>query len=244
MLGSGLPHADRHPDPGELVPSGQAAAAAGRHAASRRWALLVLAGRRRWLIRRAGGTTARLHVQPGVLLLAGGGDPDAAGGGLRQLPVPVRACSSGSPTTRRGILENANELAQATTTRTSASTGAGDQPPMAGDVRYLLQEWPMTEPAVPGAVRRCSLHCAELSQSAILQQAARRQLQASPRSSIRTRTTTRRPDHRLKRCAGCSGGEDVVVVDPSPDPDRGRNPDRPPVGHIPLHRAQRRPRSR
>ena len=71
---------------------------------------------------------------------------------------------------RRGILENANELARGYYDESQRELGL-EAVAMAGDLRYLLQDWSMTDPRFQEQYS-LQLLARQLSQSAILQQAA------------------------------------------------------------------------
>jgi two-component system nitrogen regulation sensor histidine kinase NtrY len=129
-------------DPGELVPSGQAAAlligtlipAMG---------LLVLAGRR-LAIRRAGGTSARLHVNLVFFFSLMAAIPTLLvavfASFLFQWGVQFWFSDD-----RRGILENANELARGYYDESQRDVG-NNALAMAGDLRSFLEEWEITDP--------------------------------------------------------------------------------------------------
>ncbi len=155
----------RMSDSGEIVPSAQAAAmlvgtlipALG---------LIVLWGRR-IAIKRAGSTTARLHVNLVFFfsLIAA----------IPTLFVAVFASilfQSGVEfwfsDQQRGILENANELARGYYDENQRSVEA-EAIAMAGDVRYLLSEMPISSPEFQEQYF-LQVYSRELSESAILLQ--------------------------------------------------------------------------
>src|SRR6186713_1969467 len=128
------------PDPRKLVPSAQAAAMLiGTLIPA--LSLIVLLGRR-LAIRRAGGTTARLHVNLVFFFSLVAAIPT--------LFVAVFASfmfQSGVQfwfsDDRRGILENANELARGYYDENQREVGA-EATAMAGDLRFFLQSMDRT----------------------------------------------------------------------------------------------------
>ena len=165
MLGASYLAIVGRDDPGELVPSGQAAAmlvatlipALG---------IVVLWGRR-IAIRRAGGTTARLHVNLVFFfsLIAA----------IPTLLVAVFASflfQSGVEfwfsREQRGILENASELARGYYDENQRDVG-NNALAMAGDVRYFLQQGSITSSEFEEFFP-LQVYWRELNESAILQQ--------------------------------------------------------------------------
>ena len=172
MLGASYLAIVGRDDPGELVPSGQAAAmlvatlipALG---------IVVLWGRR-IAIRRAGGTTARLHVNLVFFfsLIAA----------IPTLLVAVFASflfQSGVEfwfsREQRGILENASELARGYYDENQRDVG-NNALAMAGDVRYFLQQGSITSSEFEEFFP-LQVYWRELNESAILQQDASGALQ-------------------------------------------------------------------
>ena len=153
-------------DPGELVPSGQAALlligtlipAMG---------LLVLAGRR-LAIRRAGGTSARLHVNLVFFFSLVASIPTLLVAVFASFLFQwgVEFWFSGE---RRGLLENANELARGYYDENQRQVG-NEAVAMADDVRFFLQNWPMTDVRFIEQYGFQAL-ARGLSETAILQQA-------------------------------------------------------------------------
>ena len=153
-------------DPGELVPSGQAALlligtlipAMG---------LLVLAGRR-LAIRRAGSTSARLHVNLVFFFSLMAAIPTLLvavfASFLFQWGVQFWFSDD-----RRGILENANELARGYYDENQRELER-EAVAMAADLRFFLADWVITDPRFQEQYS-LQLLARELSQSAILQQA-------------------------------------------------------------------------
>jgi two-component system nitrogen regulation sensor histidine kinase NtrY len=155
------------PDPGKLVPSGQAAAMLiGTLIPS--LSLIVLGGRR-IAIRRAGGTTARLHVNLVFFFSLVAAIPT--------LFVAVFASflfQSGVQfwfsDNQRGILENANELATGyyeENQRWVAATTVA----MAGDLRFFLDDMEIASPEFQEQFF-LQMVSRELNESAILQPTA------------------------------------------------------------------------
>jgi two-component system nitrogen regulation sensor histidine kinase NtrY len=166
MLGSAYLALTTTRDPGELVPSGQAAAlligtlipAMG---------LLVLAGRR-LAIRRAGGTSARLHVNLVFFFSLMAAIPTLLvavfASFLFQWGVQFWFSDD-----RRGILENANELARGYYDENQREVG-NEAVAMANDLRFFLEGWSIADPQF---IEQYGLQAVArgLSESAILQQA-------------------------------------------------------------------------
>src|SRR5690606_14041602 len=153
------------PDPGKLVPSGQAAAMlVGTLIPA--LALIVLAGRR-IAIRRAGGTGARLHVNLVFFF--------ALVAAIPTLFVAVFASvmfQSGVEfwfsDNQRGMLENANDLARGYYDDNQRDV-ADESLAMAGDLRFFLRTMPLIsdEFQVQYSLQALSRG---LSETAILQQ--------------------------------------------------------------------------
>lgn len=155
----------------ELLPSEQAAAlllgtlipALG---------IVVLWGRRA-AIKRAGGTTARLHVNLVFFFSLIAAIPTlfvaAFASILFQSGVEFWFSDNS-----RGIMENANNLAQGYYDENLTSVG-GEAVAMAGDVRFLLQNMPITSSQFQEQYI-LQVYSRELSESAILQQAQDGQL--------------------------------------------------------------------
>ena len=130
--------------------------------------LLVLFGRR-LAIRRAGGTTARLHVNLVFFFSLVAAIPT--------LLVAVFASflfQSGVEfwfsDNQRGILENANRLAQGYYDQNQREV-AGETVAMAGDLRFVLQDQPMTSQVFQQQYA-LQVYSRGLSESAILRQVA------------------------------------------------------------------------
>jgi two-component system nitrogen regulation sensor histidine kinase NtrY len=153
-------------DPGEPVPSAQAAALlVGTLIPA--LALIVLYGRR-IAIRRAGGTTARLHVNLVFFFSLVAAIPT--------LIVAVFASllfQSGVEfwfsDQQRGLLEDANELARGYYDDNQREVEA-EAVAMAGDLRFMLQDMPLTSPEFQEQYGFQTL-LRNMSESAILQQA-------------------------------------------------------------------------
>jgi two-component system nitrogen regulation sensor histidine kinase NtrY len=166
MLGSAYLALTSARDPGELVPSGQAAAlligtlipAMG---------LLVLGGRR-LAIRRAGGTSARLHVNLVFFFSLVAAIPTLLvavfASFLFQWGVQFWFSDD-----RIGILENANELARGYYDENQREVG-DEVVAMAGDLRFFLQDWTLADARFQEQYG-LQVYARELSESAILQQA-------------------------------------------------------------------------
>ncbi len=153
-------------DPGELVPSGQAALLLiGTLIPA--MALLVLAGRR-LAIRRAGGTSARLHVNLVFFFSLVASIPTLLVAVFASFLFQwgVEFWFSGE---RRGLLENANELARGYYDENQRQVG-NEAVAMAADVRFFLQNWSMTDVRF---IEQYGLQALArgLSETAILQQA-------------------------------------------------------------------------
>jgi len=196
-------------DPGQLVPSWQAAAMlVGTLIPA--LALLVLFGRRA-AIRRAGGTTARLHVNLVFFFSLVAAIPT--------LLVAVFASflfQSGVEfwfsENSRGIMENANELARGYYTENQRDL-ADNAVTMASDLRYNLQDDPLTSSQFVDQFYLQVLY-RELAESAVLQLAPDGTLQvqaiADPDEDAERQRVSPQTLERLL------AGEDVVVVT-SPD---------------------------
>ncbi len=192
-------------DPGELVPSGQAAALLiGTLIPA--MALLVLAGRR-LAIRRAGSTSARLHVNLVFIFSLMAAIPTILvavfAGFLFQWGVQF--WFSGE---RRGLLENANELAQGYYDDNQHQM-ANEAVAMAGDLRFLLQDWPMADARF---IEQYGLQALArgLSESAILQQAPDGGLRVA--AIVDPSENTKRERVSAETLRRLRGGENVVVI--------------------------------
>jgi two-component system nitrogen regulation sensor histidine kinase NtrY len=166
MLGSGYLALTSARDPGELVPSGQAAALLiGTLIPA--MALLVLAGRR-LAIRRAGSTSARLHVNLVFFFSLVAAIPTILvavfASFLFQWGVQFWFSDD-----RRGILENSIELARGYYDENQREVG-GEAVAMAGDLRFFLLEMDLTSAEFQEQYG-LQAYSRELSESAILQQA-------------------------------------------------------------------------
>ncbi|MES2698406.1 MAG: ATP-binding protein [Pseudomonadota bacterium] len=190
-------------DPGEPVPSAQAAALlVGTLIPA--LALIVLYGRR-IAIRRAGGTTARLHVNLVFFFSLVAAIPT--------LIVAVFASmlfQSGVEfwfsDQQRGLLEDANELARSYYDDNQREVGA-EAVAMATDMRYFLQEMPLASAEFQEQYF-LQVYTRELSESAVLQQSNDGSLHIAaivdPASDDRERVSSQTME-RLRQ------GEQVVV---------------------------------
>jgi two-component system nitrogen regulation sensor histidine kinase NtrY len=192
-------------DPGELVPSGQAAALLiGTLIPA--MALLVLAGRR-LAIRRAGSTSARLHVNLVFFFSLMAAIPTILvavfASFLFQWGVQFWFSDE-----RRGLLENANELARGYYDENQRQVG-NEAVAMAGDLRFLLQDWSMTDPRF---VEQYGLQALArgLSESAILQQAPDGGLRVA--AIVDPSEDTSRERVSADSLRRLRGGEEVVVI--------------------------------
>ncbi len=191
-------------DPGELVPSAQAAAmligtlipALG---------LIVLWGRR-IAIRRAGGTSARLHVNLVFFFSLIAAVPT--------LFVAVFASilfQSGVEfwfsDQQRGILENANSLARGYYDENQREVGQ-EAVAMASDVRFVLQSIPMQSPRFEDQYF-LQVYSRELSGSAILQLASDGELRTVAFAAPEEYDAVDRVTEEM--VASLMGGQDVVV---------------------------------
>jgi two-component system nitrogen regulation sensor histidine kinase NtrY len=192
-------------DATRLVPSGRAAAMlVGTLIPA--MTLLVLFGRRR-AIQRAGGTSARLHVNLVFFFSLVAAIPT--------LLVAVFASflfQSGVEfwfsDQNRGILENASELARGSYQQNQEDVG-GETKAMAGDLRYFMQQMPVTSLDFRQQFFLQVL-IRKMSESVILQQA--------PDGSFRVAAIAD-PDENISRQRISSemikrlrGGEEVVVI--------------------------------
>ncbi len=192
-------------DPGELVPSGQAALLLiGTLIPA--MALLVLAGRR-LAIRRAGSTSARLHVNLVFFFSLVAAIPTILvavfASFLFQWGVQFWFSDE-----RRGLLENANELARGYYDENQRQVG-NEAIAMADDLRFVLQDWPMTDARFQEQYGLQAL-ARGLSESAILQQAPDGGMRVSAIVDPSEDTSRERisPD-TLRRLRA---GEEVVVI--------------------------------
>jgi two-component system nitrogen regulation sensor histidine kinase NtrY len=205
MLGSAYLALTGTGDPGELVPSGQAALLlVGTLIPA--MGLLVLAGRR-LAIRRAGGTSARLHVNLVFFFSLVSAIPTLLvavfASFLFQWGVQFWFSDD-----RRGVIENANELARGYYDENQREVGA-QATTMATDLRSFLDDWAITDPRFTEQYS-LQVYYRELSESAILQQAPDGDLHVLAIVDPSEDTTRERvsPD-MLRRLRG---GEEVVVI--------------------------------